>query len=175
MTRACAAAWRGRAARGSARETGNRAWPRSNGGDLDRARLRSRCNGCADESTLSQSTLSAEETLTTVQVFYRFHPLHGYKLRVVQRTRRGGSAVTVVEPSGARLKIPTWMVSPVAAQMLVSERAHLSAKALLNLAKLLESVSTQESRTSDRLPTNVSGRKKGGRRGTTSTLRSHEK
>ena len=67
-----------------------------------------RHSGHGDEAILTHNTLSADTT--HVQVFYPFHPLHGYSLRVVRRPKRGDGAVSVVDPAGKRLKIPVWML-----------------------------------------------------------------
>ena len=60
-----------------------------------------------------------------VTVHYPFHPLRGRALEVVcaPRPGNGDGAVTVLEPTGQRLKIPCWMLSPAAAQVRLAERA----------------------------------------------------
>ena len=45
--------------------------------------------------------------------------------------------VTVLDPQGAPLKIPSWMLMPDSAQFALSESANLSARSLLNLRDLL--------------------------------------
>ena len=68
-----------------------------------------------DDDTRAHNTLSAEAT--HVQVFYPFHPLHGSTLRVICRPKTGDGAVTVMRPSGGRLKIPVWMLSSACAEV----------------------------------------------------------
>jgi len=55
----------------------------------------------------------------------------------VRRPKRGDGAVSVIDKSGRRLKIPIWMLSPEAAGTAISEQIHLSKEALLSLASLL--------------------------------------
>ena len=94
-----------------------------------------RHNGCAGGATAAHNTLSAETT--HVRVFYPFHPLHGYSLRVIRIPKRGDGAVSVMDRAGKRLKIPVWMISPDAAEIGLSARAHLSGEALLHLVSLI--------------------------------------
>ena len=70
-------------------------------------------------------------------MYYPFHPLNGLELAVVCKSRIGDGAVTVADPEGIRLKIPVWMVSPQAAQIELSEKAEISARALLELVYLM--------------------------------------
>jgi hypothetical protein len=58
--------------------------------------------------TRAPNSLSVETT--EVQVFYPFHPLKGRTLRVICRPKVVDGAMTVVEPSGSRLKLPVWML-----------------------------------------------------------------
>jgi hypothetical protein len=88
-----------------------------------------------DGATRTHTTLSADTT--HVRVFYRFHPLHDVSLRVVRRPKLGDGAVCVIDPTGRRLKIPMWMLSPDSAEMRIAEGAHLSRDALLSLTSLL--------------------------------------
>jgi hypothetical protein len=90
----------------------------------------------ADGATVKHNTLSADST--HVQVFYPFHPLHGYSLRISRRPKRGDGAVSVIDPVGKRLKIPVWMLLSDAAAITVAEKACLSRDSLLNLTSLLE-------------------------------------
>lgn len=83
----------------------------------------------------THNTLSADAT--HVRVFYPFHPLHGYRLQVIRRPKRGDGAVSVLDPVGKRLKIPTWMLSPSAANIKTTEQALLSREALFSLVSLL--------------------------------------
>jgi hypothetical protein len=92
-------------------------------------------SGHGDDAKAAHNTLSADAT--HVRVFYPFHPLHGYTLRVTRRPKRGDGAVSVVDPAGKRLKIPVWMLSPDAAEIKIKEQAHLSREALVNLVSLI--------------------------------------
>ena len=90
-------------------------------------------SGSEDWHTHNQNTISSR-----VKVYYPFHPLNGLELDVVCKSRKGDGAVTVADPEGIRLKIPVWMVWPQAAQIELSEKAEISARALLELVHLLE-------------------------------------
>ena len=72
-----------------------------------------------------------------MQVFYPFHPLRDAVLQVVRRPKRGDGAVAVVDPTGKRLKISVWMLSPECAAVTITEEPHLSCESLLSLATLL--------------------------------------
>ena len=100
-----------------------------------RCRHRERRIGGADDASGTHNTLSADAT--HVRVFYPFHPLHGYRLQVIRRPKRGDGAVSVLDPTGKRLKIPTWMLSPSAANLKTTEQALLSREALFSLISLL--------------------------------------
>jgi hypothetical protein len=52
-----------------------------------------------DAAIVAHNTLSAETT--HAQVFYPFHPLHGYRLRVLRRPKREDGAVSVMDPAGS--------------------------------------------------------------------------
>lgn len=71
-------------------------------------------------------------------MFYPFHPLHGYRLRVLRKPKKSDGAVAVVDPIGKRLKIPAWMLSPVAGSIEIALQAYLSRESLLSLVMLLE-------------------------------------
>jgi hypothetical protein len=101
----------------------------------ERCHRRGRCNEGADDASGTHNTLSADAT--HVQVFYPFHPLHGDRLRVIRRPQRGDGAVSVLDPLGKRLKIPTWMLSPSAANIKTTDQALLSREALFRLVSLL--------------------------------------
>ena len=117
-------------------------------------------NEYADEPIVAHNTLSADAT--HVEVFYAFHPLHGYRLRVLRRPKRSDGAVSVLDPVGKRLKIPLWMLSSAAAHINTTEQALLSREALLNLTSLLTHSTVYGVR--DNLPqTSVDGRKGGHR------------
>src|SRR5205823_12390023 len=81
-------------------------------------------------------TLYAPEQFSHCR-YHPFHPLHGYRLRVLRRPKRGDGAVSVMDAIGKRLKIPVWMLSPLAANIKPTEHALLSREALLNLTSLL--------------------------------------
>src|SRR6266478_5269239 len=100
-----------------------------------RCRRRARHNGCGDDASGTHNTLSADAT--HVRVFYPFHPLHGCRLQVIRRPKRGDGAISVLDPVGKRLKIPTWMLSPSAANIKTTEQALLSREALFSLSSLL--------------------------------------
>ena len=120
-----------------------------------------------DDDTRAHSTLSAENT--EVQVFYRFHPLHGATVRILRRPERGDGAVSVIDRTGKRLKIPVWMLSPETGSIVISERARLSKEALLSLASLL-SLHTTEDRGHDTLLSTAVEECQGGHRGATGTI-----
>src|SRR5258708_20127819 len=107
----------------------------SNGCERAIIRRRARHNARAGDDTHARSTLSAETT--HVHVFYRFHPLCSSTLQIVRRPKRGDGAVSVIDQTGRRLKIPVWMLSPEAAGTVISEQIHLSKAALLFLPSLL--------------------------------------
>jgi hypothetical protein len=73
-------------------------------------------------------------------------------LRVVRRPKLGDGAVCVTDPTGKRLKIPVWMLSPDSAEMKIAERAHLSRDALLRLTSLLATRLDPEANVHDTLP-----------------------
>jgi len=121
---------------------------------------RERRNGHAGGTTVAHNTLSADAA--HVQVFYPFHPLHGYRLRVIRRPQRSDGAVSVLDPVGKRLKIPVWMLSSAASNLKTTEQALLSREALLNLTSLL--THSTANGIHDNLPqTSVDGRKGGHR------------
>lgn len=98
-------------------------------------RRRVRRSEYGDAAIVAHNTLSADTT--HVQVFYPFHPLHGYRLRVLRRPKREDGAVSVIDPAGKRLKIPVWMLSPGAANIKTTEQPLLSREVLLSLISLL--------------------------------------
>lgn len=55
----------------------------------------------------------------------------------MHRARSDDAPVTVVDPSGATLKIPAWMLSPQASRPALSAEATISPRALLELEELL--------------------------------------
>ncbi len=74
----------------------------------------------------------------TVTAHYPFHPLHRQCLEVVAWPRRADLALTVRHPDGKTLKVPHWMIEPVAAQLHMHDQIAISASALLAVAALLE-------------------------------------
>jgi len=135
----------------------------------NRSRIRPpvRCNARVDAYTRAQNTLSVETT--HVQVFYPFHPLNGGTLRVICRPKVRDGAVTVMESSGSRLKIPVWMLSPDCAAVEVEDNPHLGKEALLNLASLLAAVLSSADADHDNLLQIALDRSNGGQRGSTAT------
>lgn len=105
---------------------------------------------------VTHNTLSADTT--HVQVFYPYHPLHGYRLRVIRRPKRSDGAVSVLDATGRWLKIPVWMLTSAAANVKTSEQALLSREALLSLSSLLIQPTVAGSRDT-LLPTSVDGGK----------------
>ena len=129
-----------------------------------RCRRPARRSEGADETTAAHDTLGA--VTTHVRVFYPFHPLHGYSLRVTRRPKRGDGAISVMDPVGKRLKIPVWMTFSDAAEITVSEQAHLSGQALLKLISFIPRPMATAIH-DDLLQTSVDGRKGGHRAATT--------
>ena len=130
-------------------------------------RRRSRDSADGDAATRTHTTPSVDTT--HVRVFYAFHPLHGVSLRVVRRPARGDGAVCVIDPTGRRLKIPVWMLSPEAGDRTIAARAHLGRDALLRLTSLLTPPLEAESRVHDSLLHTGVDRGKGGHRAATTT------
>jgi hypothetical protein len=139
----------------------------SNGCDRERVLLPGSRNGCAGADTHAHNTLSPEDG--KVQVFYPFHPLRGATVQILRRPKREDGAVSVIDRSGKRLKIPVWMLSPETAQIMISEQAHLSKEALLSLASLL-SLHAGENRGHDNLLSTAVKECQGGHRGATGTI-----
>ena len=130
-------------------------------------RQQERRSVCADDDTHAHNTLSPEDG--KVQVFYPFHPLQGATVQILRRPKREDGAVSVIDRSGKRLKIPVWMLSPETAQIMISEQAHLSKEALLSLASLL-SLHAGENRGHDNLLSTAVKECQGGHRGATGTI-----
>ena len=122
-------------------------------------------SGDADDAIHAHNTRSAETK--HVQVFYPFHPLHGATLQIVRRPKRGDGAVSVIEPTGRRLKIPVWMLVPDCAEIKITERPHLSKEALLSLTSLLSTAHDLEDHVHDNLLQTVVDGCKGGQRAAT--------
>jgi hypothetical protein len=56
----------------------------------------------------------------------------------VCKPKSGVGAITVIDPQGTRLKIPSWMVSEQASEYELSESAEICIRALISLANFLE-------------------------------------
>jgi hypothetical protein len=141
---------------------------KSNAGDQAKDRRLESHNGHVDEATTKHNTLSAE--VAHVQVFYPFHPLYGYSLRVLQRPKRGEGAVVVLDSAGKRLKIPVWMLLPNAETLKVAEQSRLSKESLLNLTGLFKQWSGSGN-SDNLLPPSVDGCK-GGHHAAATTVKS---
>ena len=76
--------------------------------------------------------------LNTVCVYYRFHPLSGGEFEVFTASRSSDRVVTIKDPLGRRLKIPSWMTKPDAAHMALRSEATVAPQALSSLAELLQ-------------------------------------
>ena len=139
----------------------------SSGCARGRVRRQGRHSGHGDEDTHAHSTLSAEDA--EVQVFYPFHPLHSATVQILRRPERGDGAVSVIDRTGKRLKIPIWMLSPEAAGIMISEQVHLSKEALLSLTSLV-SLRDGEDRGHDNLLPTVVKECQGGHREATGTI-----
>jgi hypothetical protein len=122
-------------------------------------------SGHADGDIVTHNTLSAD--VTHVEVFYPFHPLHGYRLRVLRKPKKSDGAVAVVDPIGKRLKIPVWMLSPVAGKAEINSKASLSRESLLSLVALLKSAGEQN----DNLLQTSTDKSKGDRHAATATTK----
>ena len=139
----------------------------SSGSDSERGRQRPARSEHEDDDTHAHSTLSAETT--HAHVFYRFHPLYSSTLQIVRRPKRGDGAISVLDQTGRRLKIPVWMLSPESAGITISKQVHLSKQALLSLSTLLFRHTGEERGHDNLLPTAVD-ECKGGHRGATGTI-----
>jgi hypothetical protein len=122
-------------------------------------------SGRADDPISAQNTLSAE--ISHVTVFYPFHPLHGATLQVVRRPKRGDGAVSVIDPTGKRLKIPVWMLRSGCVDTTIASQPTLSKDALLSLASLLATPPNAEHHVRDNLLQTVVDGCKGGQRDST--------
>jgi hypothetical protein len=127
-------------------------------------RRRARRSEHGDERQDSHNTLSAETH--HVRIFYPFHPLYGFSLEAIRKPKSGDGAVSVTEPSGKRLKIPVWMLTPDASHVQIVEEPHLSSEALLSLTSLIAPMLDITNRN---LPQTVVDGCKGGQRGATTT------
>jgi uncharacterized membrane protein YgcG len=115
----------------------------------------------------AHNTLSPETT--HVHVFYPFHPLHGATLQIVRKPKRGDGAVSIIEQTGRRLKIPVWMLLPECAEIRITDQPRLSKEALLSLTLLLPAQHNPEDHDRDNLLQTAVGGCEGGHRGATKT------
>ena len=134
-------------------------------GRLKKGRRQESRNGDGDAAISAQNTLSAE--ITHVTVFYPFHPLHGVTLQVVRRPKRGDGAVSVIDPTGRRLKVPVWMLLSDCVDTKIVEQPTLSKDALLSLTSLLAVPRDAAQQVRDNLLQTVVDGCKGGQRGAT--------
>jgi hypothetical protein len=118
-----------------------------------------------DDDIVTHNTLSADAT--HVEVFYPFHPLHGYRLRVLRKPKKSDGAVAVVDPIGRRLKIPAWMLAPIAGKAEITSQASLSRESLLSLVALLKSAGEKN----DNLLQTSTDKSKGDRHAATATTK----
>jgi hypothetical protein len=72
-----------------------------------------------------------------VTIHYPFHPYHGLELPVVHRPRSHDAPVTVLDPAGTHLKVPSWMCAPHASRFRLSRAATITPEALQELEELL--------------------------------------
>jgi len=87
-----------------------------------------------------------ETIRSKVTVYYPFHPHVGRELEIVHRPRGADAPVTVVDPNGATLKVPAWMLLPQAARHELRTEATIAARGLLELDGLLRRLVERESR-----------------------------
>jgi len=85
---------------------------------------------------------------------------------VIRKPKRGDGAVSVKEPTGKRLKIPAWMLTPDSSDVQIAEQPVLSKEALLSLTSLIAPLLDI---TNHNLPQTVVDGCKGGQRGATTT------
>jgi hypothetical protein len=117
--------------------------------------------------THAHNTLSAGST--HVQVCYPFHPFCGTTIQILRKPKRGDGAVSVVDPTGKRLKIPVWMLSPDCAEIKITEQVHLSKEALLSLTSLVIPPLDQKGQVHGNLLQTAVAGCEGGRRAATTT------
>ena len=138
-------------------------------GDLPTDRQPESRSERADDGIRAHNTLSAETT--HVEVFYPFHPLHGATLQILRRAKRGDGAVSTIDPTGRRLKIPVWMLLPECAEIKITEQPRLSKEALLSLTSLLSTAHNPNDHDRDNLLQTAVDGCEGGHRGATKTSR----
>ena len=87
----------------------------------------------------------------------------------MRRPKQGDGAVSVIDPTGHRLKIPMWMLSPAASELKIAEQALLNTDALLRLTELLASQSDAAASPHDTLQPTVVDKRRGDHRAATAT------
>ena len=93
-------------------------------------------------------------------------PAFGGPEQVIRKPKRGDGAVSVKGPTGKRLKIPAWMLTPDSSDVQIAEQPHLSMEALLSLTSLIAPLLDI---VNHNLPQTVVDGCKGGQRGATTT------
>jgi hypothetical protein len=124
-------------------------------------------NAGAGGGIRAHNTLSVEDK--HVQVFYPFHPLHGVTLQIIRRPKRGDGAVSVIDATGRRLKIPVWMLLPDCGAIKITDRPHLNKQALLSLTSSVPTQLNPENHLCDNLPPSAVDQGKEAYRGATTT------
>ena len=87
----------------------------------------------------------------------------------MRRPKRGDGAVSVIDPTGRRLKIPVWMLLPDSAKIKIAEQAYLNKEALLSVASLVSTPREMEDRVHANLLPAVVDTWKGGQHAATTT------
>jgi hypothetical protein len=115
---------------------------------------------CADHGIKSHSAYRS----SFVDVEYRWHPLHGKRVRLVRRTVQGGTAVVHVDTgSEVSRELPAWMVDASICQGMELGPPQVSLAALNELRAVLRMDATSLNKT----PTSVSSLDKEGGSGET--------
>jgi hypothetical protein len=112
----------------------------------------------------NKHTLAIEPQLKTLKA-----PTLIVTVQILRKPKRGDGAVSVIDQAGKRLKISVWMLSPDSSGIKISERVHISKKALLSLTSLLSPHAREDRGHDNLLPTAVDGCK-GGHRGAIGTI-----
>lgn len=87
-----------------------------------------------------------------IVVAYPFHPLHGQLLEVVSTPRHREGAVTVRDPEGKRLKVPSWMLDEDASRVQLANQVVISVAALQALDELIRLHQEDDCSTASLLP-----------------------
>lgn len=75
---------------------------------------------------------------------YPFHAYYGRELEVIHRPHRRCEWIMVRDPGGRFLKIPSWMLAPLAAQIKLSASPIVSAQALVAVLTLFPKENRRE-------------------------------